>query len=190
MWSIYDTLILLTGLLTAAIAVLPVDGIPSRTRVTSGVIGGGLVVLALILGSLSSFTYPRVVFVSPLLPVAVAGSLIAQARRRALPGGHGLQHDEEAVSLSGRGVLEETAVAEAEMAAVAPDAAEALPNDTPDERLADWRAVHEEATSAERLAQIAAVHPEFGEAILAHANAYPELREWIRHYATSAEPSP
>ena len=47
-----------------------------------------------------------------------------------------------------------------------------------DARTQAWAALHQPTTDAQTLAQIAANYPEFAEAIGAHPNAYPELREW------------
>lgn len=38
MWSIYDTCILLSGIITAAIAVIPIRGIDTRTRLLAGLV--------------------------------------------------------------------------------------------------------------------------------------------------------
>lgn len=95
MWSIYDTFLLLTGVITAVIAVLPMPGIPTKTRATSGVVGGGLILLALYLGSLSSFTYPSLVFLGPVVALAAAGVVVADARKRLSPQ-VSLQFDESA----------------------------------------------------------------------------------------------
>ncbi|TFD46350.1 VWA domain-containing protein [Cryobacterium frigoriphilum] len=77
-WSIFDTLMMVTGVLTSAIAFVP--GITSKTRAGSVAVGALLVVAALITGSLSSFTYPQLVMVGPLIPIAVAIRLWFAAR--------------------------------------------------------------------------------------------------------------
>ncbi len=48
-----------------------------------------------------------------------------------------------------------------------------------------WSEVHEPSTSPARLAEIAAAHPEYGQAILGHPNCYPALSEWISQYAAA-----
>lgn len=53
------------------------------------------------------------------------------------------------------------------------------PVPAPDPRTVAWAEVHNPSTSAARLGTIAAEHPEFGAAILAHPNVYPDLRTWI-----------
>ncbi len=49
--------------------------------------------------------------------------------------------------------------------------------------------VQDPNTSAARLAELAAAHPELGPWIAAHPNAYPELRQWIATYAAAAAPA-
>lgn len=46
------------------------------------------------------------------------------------------------------------------------------------ERDAAWQRLHTPNTTQEQLAQIAGEYPEFAEAIAAHPNVYPELRDW------------
>lgn len=55
----------------------------------------------------------------------------------------------------------------------------------PSSRDAAWSELFDPATTADRLAQIAAAHPEFAAQLAAHANAYPELRAWA---VTQAQP--
>lgn len=50
--------------------------------------------------------------------------------------------------------------------------------------------VQDPSTSAQRLAELAAAHPELGPWISAHPNAYPELQQWIATYAQPAPASP
>lgn len=56
-WSMYDTLMVVTGVSSAAIAFVP--GITNKVRAISVAVGALLMVAALITGSLSSFTYPQ-----------------------------------------------------------------------------------------------------------------------------------
>lgn len=95
MWSIYDTLLLVAGVITVGIALLPMPEVPSKTRATAALIGGGLVVASLILGNLRSFTYPSIVFVGPFIALAALGVVVADARKRR-GAGAGLQFDEQA----------------------------------------------------------------------------------------------
>lgn len=55
---------------------------------------------------------------------------------------------------------------------------EAVAPSVDSDRDAAWRALFAPETSAERLAEIAAAHPEFAAHIAQHPNAYPELRAW------------
>ncbi|MBS1907176.1 MAG: hypothetical protein JST33_11550 [Actinobacteria bacterium] len=50
--------------------------------------------------------------------------------------------------------------------------------DATDPRDAAWAQLHDPATSASRLAEIAQAHPDFASAIAAHPHCYPELRSW------------
>ena len=78
-WSIYDTLMVVTGISTAAIAFVP--GITNKARAISVAVGVLLVVAALITGSLRSFIYPQHVLLGPVIPVAVALRLWWAARK-------------------------------------------------------------------------------------------------------------
>lgn len=71
-------------------------------------------------------------------------------------------------------------------AAIQPPEPPQLPATATDPRTDAWAEVHNPATSAGRLASIVAAYPEFGRAILAHPNVYPDLRAWIEQRATSA----
>lgn len=176
-WSIYDTVLLVTGVLTAAIALIPIETIPARTRLTAGLIGGGLIVLSLILGNLPSFTYPSIVMIAPLLPL-LAGGVIAKAaldRRRFEADVRRVQDDAPLAHQygeAGQGREDGQRPATAIAAPAAPDALSG--------RDAAWAQLHDAATSPARLAQIAAQHPEFATAIAAHPQAYPALREWAQ----------
>lgn len=99
MWSIYDTLLLVSGLITAAIALLPIPEVKAKTRATAALAGGGLIVLALILGNVRSFTYPSIVFVGPFIALASLGVVVAEALHRR-KNGSTLQFDERAQSLT------------------------------------------------------------------------------------------
>ncbi|BDZ39622.1 DUF4190 domain-containing protein [Microbacterium suwonense] len=56
----------------------------------------------------------------------------------------------------------------------------------PDSRSRAWDDIHTPLTTPERLAQVAAEHPEFAAQIGAHPNAYSELREWAQEVAGAA----
>ncbi len=171
MWSIYDTFMLLAGIITAAIAVIPIPTIPAKTRAVSGAIGGGLILLSLFLGSLMSFTYPALVFAAPVIAliaggVVVRSALDTQKQRDAVAAGadHGpLQYGQ-----AGHTVTPPAAVP------VAPSASAPAP----DPRTSAWEALFAQETPADRLAEIAASFPEFAAQIAAHPNCYPALRSW------------
>lgn len=175
MWSIYDTMILVSGLIVLAVAILPVQGIPQRTRVVSGLVGGGLILLSLLLGSLSSFSYPRMVLVGPLIALAAAGGILAQARKLNRPGGGDLQVDETAHGSPA--AVPPSSTTPILAPGIAPSQPRSFPADDP--RLLAWVELHQPATTPSRLAEIVVTHPEFGTAVLQHPNVYPELREWI-----------
>jgi hypothetical protein len=82
MWSHWDTLLLITGILFLVCAVLPFPGVPGRYRGGSAAVGAGLVLVALVLGSLQSFTYPSVVEIGPAFPVIWAVVMFIDGRRR------------------------------------------------------------------------------------------------------------
>jgi len=80
-WSSYDTAILLTGILTLALAILPGTAIESRTRLAVGGVGAGLVIVSIITGNLRSVVYPSAVWIAPAIPVIAAMVLIVRHRR-------------------------------------------------------------------------------------------------------------
>lgn len=183
MWSIYDTCILLSGVITAAIAVLPLTGIPVRTRTGAGLIGAGLIVISLILGNLSSFRYPSIVLIGPLIALCVLGGVIWDARRDrgkdadrqfdevASGVGRGESEAPEAPSLGASHYARQPVATGHPLAAVGTDDAS---------RTAAWAEVHERSTPSERLTELATVYPEFVPAIVDHPNCYPGLVEWAR----------
>lgn len=184
-WSVYDTLLLLAGLIAAAIAFVPISTIPSKTRVIAGAAGGGIVLLSLILGNMPSFTYPSVIFVAPLIALAVAGVTIKSALdlkkqqdAAAADPHHGhVQYGEQGHSVVTSNSVTEPAEATPTVlvaAAMEPSAA----TEPADPRDGAWAELHDSSTPAERLAEIAAAHPEFASTIAAHRNAYPELQAW------------
>lgn len=200
-WSIYDTLLLVTGIIVLVIAVLPQKGIPAKTRLWSGIIGGGLVLLALFLGSLRSFRYPSYVYVAPVVALLALGGVVFDARRRTNPDQAGLPidlrasgpflerlsdvPDEEGADKLDPAPLPQpapeavpVALAEASLAESA-DPPTSLVTPADDARATAWNEVNDDATSADRLAEIAAEYPEFGPRMLDHPHVYPALREWI-----------
>ena len=63
-----------------------------------------------------------------------------------------------------------------------------MPDEIAD-RDAAWAALHDPATPASQLAAIAAAHPEFGEAIARHPNAYPALIAWAGTVGPAGAPA-
>jgi hypothetical protein len=192
MWSIYDTMILASGIIVAAIAIVPVGHVPAATRAWSALIGGGLIVAALALGSLKSFRYPSFVFAGPVLALLALGAVVADARRRARPGVP-LQFDDQAhgdvlAPVAFDNPMEHlsmTSVAESVLAdaSVAVPAAETEVEPPSAERETAWREVNNPSTPAARLAELLGNYPEFSDAVAAHPQCYPELRQWIANYA-------
>lgn len=84
-WSIYDVLLLVSGLIVLVILVAPVPRISVRTRAAAGAVGGGLVLLSIVLGSIPFFRYPWVVVVAPLVALLSAVAVIGKAVRGAHP---------------------------------------------------------------------------------------------------------
>ncbi|MEA5456402.1 hypothetical protein SPF06_16835 [Sinomonas sp. JGH33] len=81
-WSIYDFLMLLSGIITLVIVVVPVRGIPARTRMAAGGIGGGLVIVSMVLASVPFFRYPAAVIVAPVVAILGVVAVIGKAVRR------------------------------------------------------------------------------------------------------------
>lgn len=190
-WSIYDPLLLLAGLITAVIAFVPIPTIPSRTRVIAGAVGGGIVLLSLILGNMASFTYPSVIFVAPLVALAVGGVIIKSAldlkkqqEAAAADAHHGhIQYGEQGHSVA-------APVAVAAPAPPAPVEAERpAPAEPADPRAGAWAELYDPSTPSVRLAEIAAAHPEFASTIAAHPNAYPGLQAWAASVTAGKGPA-
>jgi len=170
MWSTYDTFLLLAGLITAAIAVIPIPTIPAKTRAIAGVVGVGIVLLSLYLGSLWSFTYPAFVFAAPIVALLVAGVVVksaldAKKQQDAAARGH---HHGPQYGQTGHGTLR----------APGPEPLPLAPAASPDDRAAAWADLFAPETTADRLAQIAGAHPEFAPQITAHPSCYPDLHQW------------
>lgn len=188
MWSIYDSLLLATGVITAVIAVLPLAEVKAKTRVAAALIGGALIVLSLVLGSLRSFRYPSVVYIAPVLALLALGAAIADALHKRK--GDALQFHERATTaqLPAPSPVSDAAQTGAytsegspvEPVATAPQPA-VLTDDEPPrtEREDAWIEANDPGTPAARLAEIVGRYPEFGAAVRGHGNCYPELRAWI-----------
>lgn len=171
MWSIYDTLILITGLLTAGIAAIPIEAIEKKTRMVALAVGVGLVLLSFVLGSLQSFQYPGLVVIAPVIPLVAAGAIIKHAK------------DVEKFRATA-GEVERVSLPEAAGALRQEVTADPLPPAGSGAREESWAALFDPETRPDRLAAIAARHPEFAPQIAVHPQCYPDLREW----ALSASP--
>lgn len=198
MWSIYDTMILATGIIVAVIAIVPVAQVPAATRGWSALIGGALIVAALALGNLRSFRYPSFVFIAPVIALLVLGAVVADAKKRARPAA-GLQFDDQAhgelLAPPALGLPAEapatTIDAEPAPAVLAVEPADVpLPPDEADlaspERNAAWIAVNDPTTPAALLAELVGEYPEFAATVATHPQCYPELRQWIADYVSPA----
>lgn len=80
-WSIYDVMMLVSGLITLVIVFAPVGGITPRTRLTAGGIGGGLVLASLVLASIPFFRYPGIVVVAPVIALLSVIAVVGKAVR-------------------------------------------------------------------------------------------------------------
>jgi hypothetical protein len=80
-WSSYDTAILLTGVLTLALAIVPGTALEARTRLAIGGVGAGLTIVSIITGNVEALVYPSVVWIAPALPVIVGATLIVRRQK-------------------------------------------------------------------------------------------------------------
>ncbi|MCX6501576.1 MAG: hypothetical protein NT132_04070 [Microbacterium sp.] len=178
MWSGYDTLLLVTGILTAAIALIPIPTIEAKTRISAVAIGGAVVVLSLILGSLASFTYPALVTVAPVIPIVAAGAIAKSAWER--------QKHRDAASRGEPGATPQAGYSAAFVARSAPVSPAHVPSAAADDdRTRAWTALFDPVTPPGTLAEIAASYPEFAPQIAAHPQCYPGLREWAQTQAAT-----
>lgn len=90
-WSIYDVLVLITGLITLIIVIAPVREIPVATRAKAGAIGGALILISLVLASIPFLRYPWIVVVAPVIASLCVVAVIGKALR----GATALQHGEQ-----------------------------------------------------------------------------------------------
>jgi hypothetical protein len=209
-WSIYDTMILLTGIIAGVTAIVPVAGVPAKTRLSAALTAAVLITAALYLGGLSSFRYPSFVFGGPIIALLALGVVVADGRKRTREAAENLQFDDRLTSVSAPPPTRVNEVAAADgVRLIAPEAGERSPvpaepsaQEKPDppavqepveaphapaeslveshEREAAWLAVTDPSTSPDDLVGILAAYPEFGPAAHDHPNSYPELRDWIR----------
>jgi hypothetical protein len=80
-WSGYDTAILLTAILTLALAIVPGTALETRKRLAVGGVGAGLVIVSIITGNLRSVVYPSAVWIAPAIPVIAAVVVIVRRQR-------------------------------------------------------------------------------------------------------------
>jgi hypothetical protein len=81
-WSSYDTAILLTGILTLVLAILPGTALESRTRLAIGGVGAALVIISIITGNVPSLIYPSGVWIAPAVPAVAGVALIVRRQRQ------------------------------------------------------------------------------------------------------------
>jgi hypothetical protein len=82
MWSVYDTIMLMTGIVCCIVAVIPAPGVAVRRRLGFAAFGFGIVALSLITGSLTSFTYPSLVMAGPFLAAGVGAAVLFEGWRK------------------------------------------------------------------------------------------------------------
>lgn len=195
MWSIYDTCILVTGVISGLIAVIPKKDIPVKTRATAAAVGLGLIAASILLGGLQSFRYPAAVFLGPPAALCALVAIGLSDRKPKESGGipadsvvEGQQPVTHAPAETvARPVvrspqLEACQEADPVAAIDRPVRSEVPPVAAPAAagRNAAWSEVHGPATTSERLAEIVGHYPEFASAIVKHPNCYPALSEWAR----------
>lgn len=159
-WSIYDVLMLVSGLITLVIVIAPVKGITARTRITAGAIGGALVLASLLLASIPSFRYPGIVVVAPaialLSAIAVIGKAVrAQSSLQIGQQGHTLHHQEPGPMSGPHPQVE-----------------------------ADVESISAHLTPAELMELAARDRTQWVE-IAQHPSAYPDLLEWLNQYGSA-----
>lgn len=155
-WSVYDFLMLLSGLIALVIVVFPHAGITVRTRVTAGAIGGGLVLISLVLASLPFFRYPAIVIAGPIVALLSVIAVVGKAVR----GSTDMQIGEQGHRHSPR---ELTGWKQGEPATPEPASPQTLPGDL----------------SAGDLMEIAARDQSRWFEIAQHPSAYPGLLDWL-----------
>jgi hypothetical protein len=196
-WSGFDTAILIAGILTLVLAYVPSTGASARSRLGTAALGIGIVIVALVTGNLSSFTYPSEVFIAPLFPV-IAGVVMTRRTRmkadverrveavRAAPlltPMPAAEANDTRESAGTREVLHQTASSPArhnDLVAsgglpMAPPLAEEV------RLMADLAAdqAGDPSTEQQILADIAYRFPELRSVVAANPSAYPALRDWI-----------
>jgi hypothetical protein len=162
-WSGYDTSILLTGILTIVLAMIPGIGVAPKSRLAIGAVGAGLVIISIITGNAQSLVYPSGLSIAPALPVA-AGIIMIVRARRAIP------RDEQAF---------ENRVAARVAGAVPPATHAAKARDTPNASDSDLVSARDPNTPLALLADLAYDRPDLREAIAENPSTYPDLLHWL-----------
>jgi hypothetical protein len=176
-WSQYDTLLLVTGILTLLLTFLPVKTLKPVGRVAAFLIGIVLIIAAVTLGNMPSFTYPWLVTIGPVIPIGAAILLIVQHVRS-----QGAQAREEAnpfVPTSIPNMAPQAVPAAVPVVVQAFDPAALAPAAPPHPDLA---AAQDPATPQETLADLAFRVPETRAAVAANPSAYPALLEWLAQF--------
>ena len=181
-WSGYDTLLLVTGILTALLVLLPVKSFSPSGRFAAAGIGILLIIVSVILGNLPSFTYPSFVFIGPLFPIGAAVLLVSQHMRTAAA-----QQREKSdpfiptslpVQAAGPAPVASNPTMLAQVSEVTTMRAP-TPAATMDPDLA---AAMDPATPLETLADVAFRVPEARAAVAANPSTYPDLLQWLAQF--------
>lgn len=190
MWSWYDTMILLSGIILVVAALLPLPGMTPKNRLLFGVAGGGLVILSFILGSLSSFRYPSALVIAPVISIAVVVGTVVAANRSARSAAHLNEQVSRLQSSEGSAVAEQPQPADAAPVVAGVESPPVLVTPTPvdvDSAAEAPAAVHDTAAGEAgdpdvdpvRLQEIAATSPDLHPIIAANPAAYPDLLAWL-----------
>ena len=150
-WSGYDTSILITGILTLILALIPGTRSTNQTRFIIAGVGAGLIVISIITGNLQSVTYPSVVTIAPAFPVVTGIIMILRARNLAAA-------DRQSVDVS---------------------ASTTQASETPAPKTKLLAQASDPSTSRSTLADLAYEHPELRVAVAANPSTYPGLLTWL-----------
>lgn len=157
-WSIYDVLMLISGLITLIIVFAPVHGITSRTRLAAGGIGGTLLVASLVLASIPFFRYPAIVMAAPVIALLSVIAVVGKAIR----GQSSLQTGQQGHSVS-------------------PEPDQQPHTEVTNLRQATIQDLPSNLSPAELMELSARDHSRWVE-IARHPSAYPALLEWLDQY--------
>jgi hypothetical protein len=164
MVSVWDVMVLITGIELLILAVLPIPGYSASNRAISVVIGGALIALFVGLVAVSGIRFPAIVLIGPLIPVLVAGRMISEARKKRsvsmaqLAPGQQLQPDEHGTLLHVKPAASYPIVDEAAADAANPAVDQAV------------------------LAQIAYERADLRAIVAGNPAAYPDLLVWLAQF--------